>query len=195
MISNALKLPPRLTRTLTDVVMSKVLGNPFNMKAFLKDLVDEKVLHYSLMERRWVWNIEAVRAVSIDDTVAELLTRRLLQLPDNVQATAKVVSCFGSQINGSMMRPLSQSDQWKGLLDGLDGAVQENILLKQGQCYKFVHDMLQQASYELMNEEERCEHHYDIGMQLLSSMSSSENSDFNPTEFAAINQINCPKHL
>mmetsp|Transcript_7798 Transcript_7798/g.13753 ORF Transcript_7798/g.13753 Transcript_7798/m.13753 type:complete len:833 (+) Transcript_7798:1125-3623(+) len=189
MISKALKLPLRLTRTLTDVTMAKTAGNAFHIKAFLESLLQEKILHFSLFGKRWVWDIEDVRAVSIDENVAELLAKKLLQLPNNVQAALKVVSCFGSEINESIVRLLSTSEEWRGLVDGLDGAVNENILEKCGH-YEFVHDMLQEASYELMDEEERLEDHYSIGMHLISNMPSSEDPDFSLVAYAAIGQIN-----
>ncbi|KAL7540143.1 hypothetical protein ACHAXR_009890, partial [Thalassiosira sp. AJA248-18] len=191
MISDSLKLPLRLTRALTDVIMSKTSRIPLNMKEFVSCLVDDNILHYSLLEKRWVWDIEHVRAVSMDDDVAELLTRKILKLADNARVALKVASCFGSQINESFLRSLSLSKEWIGLDEGFDVAVIENILEKNGQGFNFVHDKLQEASYELMHEEECHEYHYKIGMQLMSCV--RDDSDFSPAVFAVISQINRSK--
>ena len=190
MMSVALRLPLRVTRSLTDVIMAKTLGNPFHVKAFAESLVEEKLLYYSLADKRWVWDIEAVRAVSIDETVAELLARKLLQLPLNVQESLKVISCLGTQIDHNTLQLLSQAEVWRDLDVGLEAAVRENILESQGNVYRFAHDLPQQASYELMDEEERCKTHFDIGMHLISTLSLSKDSDMSPVAFVAISQIN-----
>lgn len=189
MVSKAMSLPTRLTKTLTGVIMGKTAGNPFHLKTFLQSLVADQIVHYSLVERRWSWDLESVKAVSIDASVAELLTKRLLQLPDNIQSALKVISCFGSLGQG-ILQLLTQLDEYESLVEGLEGARSENILEEDNHGYKFAHDLLQQTSYELMDEEERLRCHYELGMQLISTMPAGESAGFGADARAAIFQIN-----
>ena len=54
LVSEAIRLPVRQTQILTDAVYVKTLGNPLYLQLFMKSLVDEKLLSYSLVEKRWI---------------------------------------------------------------------------------------------------------------------------------------------
>eukprot|EP00970_Alexandrium_tamarense_P019478 scaffold14104_cov200-Alexandrium_tamarense.AAC.3 len=191
MLSYALKLPMRLTRSLAVAIGAKALGNPFHIRAFLHSLVDCKKLHYSLSEKRWVWDIDEVKATSIGEGVAELLTSNLSSLPDTVKDALRLVSLFGSHVDVPTVGSLKGQGEF---FRGLDLAVKKHILEKNGDSYKFPHDMIRQASYALMTEAEARERHLKIGIELSTQLSSSE-SQPESLVFAAVGQINQAKSL
>lgn len=196
MISEALRLPLRLTRRLAHVIEAKTLGNPLFVKTFMKSLVNEKILCYSLLAKRWVWNIEDVKLASIDANVAELLTKKMLQLPENIREALKVMACFGSQADEMELQLYHLSCNGRDLKYCLEYAVNEGILEKQDGVYSFAHDMLHHASQELMTKGERGEKHYNIGLQLTLNMPPAlDESVFDPLQFTAIDQINKAKSL
>ena len=53
----------------------------------------------------------------------------------------------------------------------LEQAREEHILDHNDQVYKFAHDILQQAAYDLMSPEEKGACHFNIGLSLMSSVS------------------------
>ncbi len=84
MISESLRLPMRLTRSLSKVVHKKTDGNPLFVVEFLHSLVEEKLLYFSLTSKRWSWEADVIDLKCLKDNVAELLTRKLLHLPPKV---------------------------------------------------------------------------------------------------------------
>ena len=173
MISEVLHLPTRLTSPLNDLVLQMTMGNPLYIKTFLHSLVEESVLSYSLPEKRWVWDIEAVKSTSIDKTVLELLARKLLELPENVLDALRVLSCLGTKIDDTTIKHLYTSPiSQRNFIASLDYAVDEHILEKSQNSYNFLHDMLKQAAYETMSEEDRGKKHLSIGMQVITNASA-----------------------
>ncbi|KAL7425699.1 hypothetical protein ACHAXM_000215 [Skeletonema potamos] len=190
MISEVLRLPTRLTSPLNDVVQRKTTGNPFHIITFMHSLVKDSILSYSLPDQRWVWDIEAVKSTSIDNTVLDLLARKLSQLPDNVLDALKVLSCLGPKVDETTMKHLYTSpESRKEFIACLDSAVAENILEKhEDSAYSFIHDMLKQLAYAVMSDEEKGEKHYWIGMHLMANCSAK--TDVNAITISIVDQIN-----
>ena len=191
--SEALLLPLRLTRGLADVVHSKSLGNPLFAKSLLRQLVDENILRYSLPKKRWVWDINDVKSVSVDDNVAELMKHKLLRLPNEIQDALKLISCFGTQVSKDIVSKLRSSSENSddAITTFLEQAREEHILDHNDQVYKFAHDMLQQSAYDLMSPEEKGAYHFNIGLRLMSSVSTE--ASYDALIFTVIDQINNAK--
>lgn len=191
LVSDALGLSERRTKRLSDIVHAKTLGNPLFLQVFLKSLLDDNILSFSLARKRWVWDIEAVQAASIDENVAELMARKLRRLPVNVQNALKAASCFGVQVDDNILSILSESEEFSDIVPCLEQAREDGILAKENteQCsYRFAHDIVQAAAYgELMSQDERSKLHYDLGVVLILAQDSQQ---FNPVTFAAADQIN-----
>ncbi len=192
MISEVLQLPTRLTSPLNNVVQRKTTGNPFHIITFMHSLVKDSILNYSLSEKRWVWDIDAVKTTSIDKTVLELLARRLIELPEKVVDALKVISCLAPKVDDTIMKLLYTSpDSREEFIACLDLAVGENILEKnEDNAYSFVHDMLKQSTYAVMSEEEKGKQHFWIGMHLTANNNSADTDESNALIFSGADQIN-----
>lgn len=193
LVSEALLLPLRLTRGLADIVYAKSLGNPLFVKSLLRQLVDENILRYSLSKKRWVWDINDVKSVSVDDNVAELMKHKLLRLPNEVQNALKLISCFGIQVSNDIISMLCTSSESssEAIITYLEQAQEEHILGHNDQVYKFAHDMLQQSAYDLMSPEEKGACHFRIGLHLMSSL--SKEASYDELLFTVVDQINNAK--
>jgi predicted ATPase len=156
--------------------------------------VNEKVLTYSLVERRFVWDILAVKAASIHKDIVGFLKRKLLSLPRSVQESLKVISCFGSQVDTDIIEKLHSSETLQSFMEDLKCAVNESILKTSGRFYFFTHDSIQQAAYELMSLEEQRECHCYIGSELLKNISASREPTF-LFMFDAVDQLNISKAM
>ena len=188
MISDVLKLPVRLTRALAHVVHTKTLGNPLFVKSFMTSLVDDKLLCYSLVKKRWVWKIENIQSISIEESVALIMTRKLLRMPQDVQYALTVASCFGVKSNEEVLLLLAGSDGSVSLVPSLQYAMQEGVLEKCGQFYAFPHDIIQQAVYDSIPSANIDDVHHNIGLKLLSSV--PDFLQLNTITFMGISQIN-----
>jgi predicted ATPase len=194
MLSEVLQLPTRLTSSLNDVVQRKTTGNPFHIITFMHSLVKDSILNYSLSDKRWIWDIDSVKTTSIDETVLELLVRKLIELPEKVVDALKVLSCLAPKVDDAIMKHLyTSSDSRRQFIECLDLAVGQNILEKnEDNEYSFVHDMLKQLAYSVMSEEEKGKQHFWIGMQLTAN-NSGDTDECNALVFSGADQINAAK--
>jgi len=156
MISDALCLYPRICNSLTDIVIQKTKGSPFFVLEFMKSLKDHGLLLYNFHRKRWVWDEDTIRAEEITDNVLQLLSSKMNGLSDDVQMLLKAMACFGTCTHESVIEYLSESAEYSGVRDGLKRAVSDGFIesYKEG-SFKFVHDKVREAAYNLIPESEK----------------------------------------
>jgi len=167
MISESLRLPLRLTSSLSKVVHKKTDGNPLFVVEFLHSLVKEKLLYFSLTSKRWSWEADVIDLKCLKDDVAKLLTRKLLNLPPKMLEGLKCASCFGSQIFTSTLLCLSdvKSIDSKSIdvMGALEVGVECGLIERSVAMFQFSHDLIQQAAYELIPVVEQPWYHKMLG--------------------------------
>jgi predicted ATPase len=153
MISDALCLYPRICKPLTDIVLQKTKGSPFFVLEFMQSLKARGLLQYNCHQKRWVWNMDIIRGEEITDNVLHLLSSKMNGLSDGVRTLLKVMACFGSSTNESVIGYLSESVEYSGVRDWLEGAVSDGFIEKDGGGnFKFVHDKVREAAYNLISD-------------------------------------------
>jgi predicted ATPase len=151
MISDALCLYPRICKSLSGVVFQKTKGSPFFVLEFMQSLKTRGLLQYNFHQKRWVWNEDMIRAEEITDNVLHLLSSKMNGLSDDVQTLMKVMACFGTSTNESVIGYLSESLEYAGFRDWLDRAIGDGYIEKDGEGnFKFVHDKVREAAYNLI---------------------------------------------
>ncbi len=172
MLSAKLSLPKRLTSSLAGIVHQKTCGNPMFVKEFLKSIISNRMLQFSVKSRRWVWDEDTLDLISIGKGVAELLSVKLRFLSPSLLEVLKVASALGSQVDVLTFRMLNQDCivfqlQWE---HSLPLAVQEGLMEKAGSVYSFTHDSLRSAVYNLIPLEEQQLLHKKIGSSLMKKL-------------------------
>ena len=77
-------------------------------------------------------------------------------LSDNVQLLLKVMACFGTSTNESVICYLNKSTDFSGVRDGLNGVVSDGFVERNRDGnFKFVHDKVREAAYNLIPESEK----------------------------------------
>jgi predicted ATPase len=187
LVSDALQLFPRLTRPLSLILHHKTRGNPLFLSQLLASLREEGYLYLSLNPCRWVWDIDKIFDLQIADNVLALLMREMGKLSDNLQLGLKVASCMGSFVKKSTLSILA-SVVGVELHEVLEEISRKGFMDETEDRYRFSHDRVQQAAYDLMSPYERQAQHMRLGVTMCTH--SISNNDMGEVFFMALNQIN-----
>jgi len=190
LISEALHLSPRLTRPLSSVLHHKTRGNPLFLKQLLDSLTEQGFIYFDLIRHRWAWDLDKIMELEISDDVLALLMNDVQRLSSDLQFGLQVASCIGSCVTNTMLGYLSTEFELD-LKDILRQVSQKGFLIDiaGSTMFRFAHDKVQEAVYEMMTEQQRRENHMRLGLALC--IQTLDNSvDHEELFFAAVNQIN-----
>ncbi|KAK1738571.1 putative AAA ATPase [Skeletonema marinoi] len=188
MISDALCLYPRICKSLSDILFQKTKGNPFFVLEFMQSLKSRGLLQCNIHQKRWVWNEDIIRAEDITDNVLHLLSSKMNGLSGDVQTLLKVMACFGSSTNESVIGYLNESAEYAGVRNGLEGALSDGFIVKDEEgSLQFVHDKVREAAYNLIPDSDKKQFHYHLGKVLYSFC---DGEDVGDTIFLIASQIN-----
>jgi diguanylate cyclase (GGDEF)-like protein len=181
-----------------NLVLNKTNGNPFFIYAFLKELYDEGLLKFSYQDSAWTWDIDEIMKLAITDNVIDLLLARLDKLPEKTREMLKLAACIGHTFDLVTLSTVGEeglSETAKHILEAtkasfvvpvntdyqlLEVIAAGNIDISQlshGIKYRFIHDKIQQAAYELIPEDKKQQFHLKIGRLLLNGKVIEENND------------------
>ena len=216
LVSDALFLPPRLQRSLASVIHARTGGNALFVIEFLSALVSDGLLQYSGSSRRWEWDLDEIKGQAIAGNTIALMTAKMEKLPHRLKWLLRVASCFGGEFRASTMKLLdSQIDKisTNDLLGPADEAendentinqahisgttlnafellVEEGFIIASGSAYRFAHDSIKQAAYEMTPEAERSLFHLTVGRLLLDGLPSAANFIDDDIIYEVVGQLN-----
>jgi predicted ATPase/serine phosphatase RsbU (regulator of sigma subunit) len=211
LLADTLHLDAAAVRPLAQILIRKTDGNPFFVQHFLGSLHEQRVLRFDGAAGRWSWDDAKIEAAVASDNVVELLVARLRRLSPEVQQVLTLAACVGQEFDLGTLALASQRTRaevgpglWEALREGvlvpLDGSYRylaegsrtEEDLESLDSSYRFLHDRVQQAAYELLDANQRSEIHARIGRLLLSQAGSEPDDE---TVFEAVRQMNLGRAL
>jgi predicted ATPase/class 3 adenylate cyclase len=184
MVAETLGVDSAEAGPVAELLFTKTGGNPFFVKELLGTLYKDGLLTFDAQERRWRWELAALRSVGITDNVVELVAAKLQSLEPATISVLQHAACIGSSFD---LRTLAQASELTlaqtamaldaALADGfvlpLDddykymGALQTEGGEQMGTAwYRFLHDRVHQAAYSLLSEDERKSMHLRTGQIL-----------------------------
>ncbi len=206
LVSDTLLCSTEVAHPFAQLVYQKTQGNPFFASQFLKGLYEEGCITFSAGSGCWDYDLDQVRQLSLTDDVVAFMIERLRKLPETTQSVLKLAACMGHQFDLSTLALVCESsreqiatDLWPGLQDGFiapeSGAYRffqgddrpSEETSEMGVRYRFLHDRVQQAAYELIPEVEKQRTHLKIGQLLLQGLSPEQQSE---QIFDVVNHLN-----
>jgi histidine kinase len=163
---------------LTALLIEKTRGNPFFLRQFLETLHDDGLLTWDADGRCWTWEMDAIRSMASTDNVVAFMLGKLQRLPEATQDALKVAGSIGATfdleglalVTRTQASPLGRALEEAvraGHLIAVDDHAEDTDGDEERGSYRFVHDRVQQAAYELIPQEERPALHLTIGRLLL----------------------------
>ena len=196
-ISAVLRLNPRYTRPLADVLQRKTQGNPLFVRQLLRSLADDGLLIFSAISRRWTWDLEAIAAKPIANNAVSLTIDMMRRSYDqDVQDALRISALLGMSFKKEILERLFLLYEHGSKSDFdlcIESAVAGGIISEDGGgLLYFSHDQLYQAARALTPSEERALAHLDIGRRLLRSAGGDDisglGSDFVTTTVDQYNE-------
>ncbi|KAL7540418.1 hypothetical protein ACHAXR_012736 [Thalassiosira sp. AJA248-18] len=174
LVSEALCLPPSLARNLSELVHSKTGGSALFVRNFLLSLSKDGLIWFNLSTQRWEYDLSKIRMTEVPPDVVKYLTMQMsLLYQNNAQVALKVAACFGTEfVLCALSLDLVLFKKAK-----VTGVALEQFLpticssgficeTSPGQ-YRWAHDQVRKAAYDLIPPEKRKMFHLLIGTRLL----------------------------
>ncbi|MGD8913854.1 MAG: AAA family ATPase, partial [Candidatus Thiodiazotropha sp.] len=153
-------------RPLAQLVHEKTGGNPFFTIEFVTALTREGLLGFNHDEGHWSWDLNLIRAKGYTDNVADLMVRKLTHLPGDTQRAVRQLAYLGTDTKTETLCLVLEKTEQE-VHEALQKAVDQSLIQRSKQSYRFVHDRVQEAVYSMVPEKERAAVHLEIGNRLL----------------------------
>jgi predicted ATPase len=195
-VSTALRSSEESTLRLSNIVHQKSSGNPMYVIQFLTNLYDDGILSYNLGLMQWTWDETTVQSRFVTDNVVDLTTSKLQRLEPHLQTALLVGSCLGQTFDKQHLTILLQESRIRALFREarsdppeessepdvstiLEELVKETILdfNPHVDSYSFLHDLIQEAAFQLIPESIRGRLQIEVGRRLLLHHQSSALDD------------------
>lgn len=188
------------TMALAELCVDKTYGNPFFLNQFLAALYDEGDISYNHLQGRWIWRIEQIQNRAITENVVDLMVKKLRRLSSDAQSLLALAAHLGNQFTMRQLASVLECDVittaavlWPVLKAGVILPLDEhfefaNDVAQLNQAhYRFLHDRVQQAAYQLTPEGDKQSLQLRIGRHLLANSTAAELEDNPFTLLQALN--------
>ena len=169
LVADSLQMSPNATKELTEAIVKKTRGNPFFVKQFIEQLVDEGVIRFDSDVRSWIWSLDSVNNLQISEYAVDLLLRKMNTLSDASREVISLAACIGNTFDlNTLIRISGRSENdlsnilWEVMTKEFVNAVgqwgkhhsdsQLSDMVEESRTnfeFRFQHDKIQQAAYSI----------------------------------------------
>jgi predicted ATPase len=165
LIADALHCEPQRATPLAQLIHQKTAGNPFFAIRFFQALVEKRLIVFDHEDARWRWDLNAISLKGYTDNVVDLMVDKLNRLPVTTRRALQQLACIGNSAETATLSAVLEMSQQEAETE-LREALQQELIVRSEDSWRFVHDRIQEAAYSLIAEEMRAEAHLRIGRLL-----------------------------
>ena len=189
LVADTLMRSPEETKELANSIFKRTAGNPFYINELLKTIHHRDLIRFNFISGKWTWDIEKISQLAISENVVELMTGRLIELPDPCLRLLELAACIGNSfklktltlVTGKKASEIAES-LWPALQTEIIIPLSGNYRLVVTEddfdvTYKFHHDRIQQAAYLLVEADRRKLLNLEIGRILYRTSTEAEIND------------------
>ena len=169
LIADTLRYEYSQTVSLTEIIYSKTGGNPFFLLQTLRTLTEKKAIVFDIQSRSWKWDFSTLKGMKITDNVVELMLGKIQNLVYETQRMLPLAACMGYRFDLSMLGIIAEQPE-SVILENIQPALREGLVVPSNGDYQFTHDRIQQAAYSLIPDADKKDVHLRIGRLLLVHM-------------------------
>lgn len=191
-ISRTLRTDRKRTEGLAKIVFTQTGGNPLFLREYMRNLYRSGLIVFNHEHSRWEWDLKAIKDISVDGNIVELMAEKIMSQPLEGQEILKTASCIGGKFDLRILMAVLDSPE-EVVMDYLNMALQEGLIVsdkeapttrisldqdtKSPQYLSFMHDRVQQAAYSMLTQTEKNAYHLRIGRAMLENYNRQEVHD------------------
>jgi predicted ATPase/class 3 adenylate cyclase/tRNA A-37 threonylcarbamoyl transferase component Bud32 len=197
-VADALVRPEEDFEDLAMLLSSKTGGNPFFLNQLLAALYHDGIIHYEASSGGWTCDIEQVAAAASTDNVVDYMTERLQLLPARAKNMLQLAACVGNSFDSDELVVAAQmtADEVRiGLAEPVEQGLVVRAAARPGESdvrYRFLHDRVQQAAYQMMDDQQARLVRLRIGRRMLAESVDASTAD---RLFDALQHVNFARSL
>ncbi|MBX7057648.1 MAG: AAA family ATPase [Leptospirales bacterium] len=185
LVQDTLRLPESRALGLATLIYNRTKGNPFFVGEVFRSLYQKRLLRYE--GAGWVWNAEEVEQAHISANVAEFMIERIRLQSEVDQQVLKVAACVGAWFRRDVFLQIETNDPEQSS-ESLVRLANEGFLRLGKNDANFAHDKIREATYALIDSNERMRLHLLIARSYLAMLDQFRLEDHIFTVVTQLNQ-------
>ncbi|NJN76611.1 MAG: hypothetical protein HC796_11050, partial [Synechococcaceae cyanobacterium RL_1_2] len=204
-VADSLHCSIQQAQHLGDFCFNHSQGNPFFLNKLLQSLVDQGGIYLNPELNCWEYDLTQIQALDTPTEVLDLMVHQLKQLDPCSQEILKIAALIGHRFDLRSLAMMAHKDQKliaqqlepalnQSFVIPLDGNYRIPLLLDRADIpdnlevrYRFAHDRIQQAAYQLLLPQEQQQLHLTMGRSRLAYVKDIED---NLNLFEIVNHLN-----
>ncbi|WP_151734600.1 diguanylate cyclase [Paenibacillus tengchongensis] len=197
LIADTLYTHPEEVTELAHAIYKRTKGNSFYINELLKELHRGGYLYFNDIHGEWTWRLSQIAALPVNDNVVDFLMTKLILLPAEQRDILTVCAAIGNEFDYTMLLKLAGAPV-DAVVHTIAAAVEEEFIRPADRRYSllsgmlgddeaaapeteirfaFSHDRIQQAFYQMLDEQKGKQLHLKIGRLMLERLGAEVAED------------------